>query len=202
MRLIVATANLDKVREIRQIIKDLPIKVISLKDIPEKMEIREGKKSFSLNAGKKALTISKKYPADVVIGEDSGLEVDILHGQPGVCSARFAGKNATSAQNIKKLLSLLSGVPQKSKRSARFITFIAIAHNKKLLRYCTGSIRGRITNETRGTRGFGYDPVFYVPRHQKTFGQLPAAIKNRISHRARALRSLKHFLRKFMQHDE
>lgn len=198
MRLIVATANLDKLREIRQIVKGLPLRVISLRDIPEKISIREGKKSFFLNARKKALAISRLYPNDLIIGEDSGLEVDALNGRPGVCSARFAGKNASSAENMDKLLALLSSVPA-HKRRAQFITVIAAAHNKRVLRFFTGVIRGLISSSKQGSEGFGYDPVFYVPYYRKTFGQLSVLKKNKISHRARALRAFKRFLRQFIQ---
>jgi len=195
MRLIVATANLDKFREIVQIIKDLPFTVHSLKDIPEKVIIREGKKSLSENAKKKALAVSRFYPEDLVIGEDSGLEVGILRGKPGVCSARFAGRNATSDMNNEKLLFLLRKIPQRQ-RNAQFVTVIALAHKKKVLKYFIGVIRGRITDRKAGTKGFGYDPVFFVPGYGKTFGQIPATTKNKISHRARAFRRCGVFLKK------
>lgn len=197
MKLFVATANPHKFREIRQILRSLPLALRSLRDLGKKVSVQEGKKSFHDNAARKALSISRRYPDVWVAGEDSGLEVDALQGRPGVLSARFAGKDADYKANNRKLLDLLKGKKRKD-RTAQFITMAALAHQGKIVKFFEGTVRGIIAEEEKGARGFGYDPVFFIPRMGKTFAELSAAQKNRMSHRARAFRKLEKFLKSYI----
>jgi XTP/dITP diphosphohydrolase len=127
----------------------------------------------------------------LIIADDSGLEVEALSGAPGIYSTRYAGKNATDEQNVKKLLSELAGADAKTRqRTARFRCVIALARAGKLLDTFNGAVEGTIADSPRGSRGFGYDPIFVPNGFEQTFAELPAEVKNRISHRAKAIRAL------------
>ena len=126
----------------------------------------------------------------MALADDSGLEVEVLGGRPGVYSARFAGKNAAYEANNRKLLRLLKGLP-KPKSKARFVCVIAIADKNKLVGLVRGECVGRITFEPKGKNGFGYDPIFFSPKHSRTFAQLSSKEKNSVSHRGRALKKAK-----------
>lgn len=186
--LVVATHNPDKLKEIQDILHPLPFKMISSGALGLSPPVEDGL-TLQENAYIKARITSEQtgLPA---IADDTGLMVDALGGMPGVFSSRFAGPNATYAENRKKLLDLLSGTPQ---RNARFITCIALWIPGQPPRLFTGKVEGWITREERGSGGFGYDPIFLYPPLGATFGELPIWVKNRISHRARALQALLDF---------
>lgn len=189
--LIVATKNAGKLREIRALLSGLSIKVTSLADYPSAPEIVEDGATFAANAAKKALTVSR-YTGKLVMGEDSGLEVASLDNAPGVYSARFSGPQATDHTNNLKLLRALRGVPL-DQRQARYRCCVAIAEGDTLIQTVSGRCSGLIGLRPRGTHGFGYDPLFLLPRYQQTFGELDPAVKSRLSHRARALKKLRAF---------
>jgi XTP/dITP diphosphohydrolase len=191
--LLVATKNQGKLREIRELLADMDIRVTSLKDYEGMPTIVEDGKTFEDNALKKALTIARRTH-QLVLGEDSGIEVAALGNQPGVYSARFAGDQATDQDNNAKLLKMLQGVPL-AQRQARYRCFAALAKGDKVLGVVNGICDGVITEDYRGTNGFGYDPLFLIPQYQKTFGELDPSIKAQISHRARALVQVKQLLR-------
>jgi XTP/dITP diphosphohydrolase len=193
MQLIVATRNADKTRELQQILGS-EFTVRDLHAYPEILEIAETGTSFEENAKLKALAVSRKLPG-LVIADDSGLEVDALGGAPGIYSARYAGTNATNKERIDKLLDELARVaPTKQQRGARFRCVLALARNGELLGIFEGIVDGQIVDRPRGSRGFGYDPIFVPNGFQQTFGQLEPAEKNQLSHRARALEKLGAFL--------
>lgn len=194
MELLVATRNKKKLAEIRDLLKDLPLKITSLDDYRTLPKTEEDGATFEQNAIKKAATIAL-YTRKLTLGEDSGLEVATLHNQPGVYSSRFSGPKATDKKNNLKLLRILKGVPLK-KRKARYRCAVALADSKKLIYVGSGSCGGTIGFKSRGNLGFGYDPLFTPNGFDKPFGQLDPAIKRKISHRARALSKLLPLLRK------
>jgi len=188
-RLLLATRNAHKAREIQEILGP-EFELRDLTAYPEISGIVESGKSFEENAKLKAIAVSKKLPG-LVIGDDSGLEAEALGGAPGIYSARYAGKNATDKQNVEKLLSELAQAGAKTRqRHARFRCVIALAHAGKLLDTFNGAVEGRIVDRARGSHGFGYDPIFVPNGFEQTFAELPAEVKNRISHRAKAIRAL------------
>ena len=192
MRLAVATRNKGKVEEIREILSDLPIEVYWLEDFPDAPQIEEDGDTFEENASKKASIIAR-YLGMPTIADDSGLSVEALNGEPGVRSARFAGEGASDADRNAKLLSMLQGVPH-VERKAKFICVLVLAFPDGREVSFRGECEGYITDPPRGEHGFGYDPVFLVPEYGRTFAELGPKVKNRISHRAKALRKLKEFL--------
>ncbi|AKL97527.1 XTP/dITP diphosphatase [Endomicrobium proavitum] len=187
--IIIATGNKHKVEEISAILKDLNIKVIPMSELqsfPKTVEDGDTLKTNAEKKAKEAAAFFKKW----VIADDTGLEVDYLNGAPSVYSARYAGENCSYDDNNKKLLAALSDVPQE-KRTAKFKCVIAVASPEGKTYFAEGEIFGIITNALSGTNGFGYDPVFFVPAQNKTFAELSADIKNKISHRAQALQKAK-----------
>ncbi len=194
--LIVATGNPGKLREIRALLEDLPLRITGLEDHPGLPPIVEDGTTFRRNACKKASTVAR-VTGGLVLGEDSGLEVAALDGAPGVYSARFSGPRATDESNNRKLLRSLRGVPWE-RREARYRCVAALAEGERIVAVVSGSCRGRIALRRKGRHGFGYDPLFWVPRYGRTFGELDPAVKDRISHRARALRRLKAALREHL----
>ncbi len=199
MELIVATKNQGKLREIRDLLRDLDIKVTSLADYPEAPEIIEDGKSFKQNALKKAETIAR-YTGKLTLGEDSGLEVKALNNAPGIYSARFSGPVATDEENNIKLLDSLKDVPMEE-RQARYRCVAAIVSPKgEIVGILSGMCSGFIALHPRGENGFGYDPLFYIPRYKKTFGELDPSIKAKISHRARAFKKVKRCLEEYLRH--
>ena len=195
IELVVATRNTHKTREIQQILGP-DFRVRDLGAHPEVTEIVESGISFEENAKLKALTASKQLPA-LVIADDSGLEVDALDGAPGIYSARYAGTNATDTDKIDKLLRELVRVrATEDGRRARFRCVVAVARNGNLLGTFEGIVEGRIADNVRGVLGFGYDPIFVPDGFEQTFGELPAEVKNAISHRAKAVHALADRLRR------
>jgi XTP/dITP diphosphohydrolase len=193
-RLLVATLNEGKLAELREILADLPFVLCSLKDFPEVVPIEETGNTFVENASLKASGYAMQTHL-LTIADDSGLEVKALKGAPGVFSARYAGEHASDAERTEKLLENLSGVNE-SNRSARFVSAIAVADSSgSILEVSVGICDGQIAMAPRGTHGFGYDPIFLPNGYQVTFSELQPEVKNTISHRARALSSLRNFLR-------
>ena len=194
IEIVVATRNRHKTREIQHILGS-EFKVSDLGAHPEVPEIRESGTSFEGNAKLKALAASRQLPA-LVIADDSGLEVDALGGAPGIYSARYAGANATDSDKIDKLLRALVRVRATGdERRARFRCVVALAGTGSLLETFEGIVEGRIADEAQGDSGFGYDPIFIPEGFDQTFGELPTEVKNRISHRAKAIRALADRLR-------
>lgn len=197
LKIVLATKNKGKIEEIKYIFKESGIKeaveIHPLSDYPDIPEISEDGTTFAENAEKKAVTVARATGL-TAIADDSGLEVDALNSAPGIYSARFAGEGSTDSENIRKLLRLLEGIPDK-KRGAGFVCVIAIADPDGNVELMEGKCRGVIGMEERGTSGFGYDPVFIVPGYGKTFAELGEEIKNKISHRAIALGKLKTYLK-------
>lgn len=196
--LVMATRNPGKIRELREILRDLGITLLSLADFPELPEILEEGATFAENAACKAKAVAHLtgLPA---LADDSGLEVAALGGRPGVWSARYAQDRTTPADpgdedNYRKLLDELQGVPWEQ-RQARFVCEMALALPDGRLYLAHGECGGRIALKPRGKRGFGYDPVFWVPVYGRTMAELGPRVKNRISHRAQALQTLKELLR-------
>lgn len=185
MEVVIATRNHDKFDEIKALFKGLSLKVVSLNNFKGLPEVKENGLTFESNAKKKAIQVSRSLKR-LVVADDSGLEVKALGNKPGVYSARFAGKAATYASNNKKLLGLLRGVPA-GKRRALFRCVIAIADKGRIVGVAEGRSKGRIGFKACGKAGFGYDPVFIPRGYKKTFAQLGAKKKNKISHRSRAL---------------
>jgi XTP/dITP diphosphohydrolase len=195
-QLLIATRNKGKVRELRDLLLPMGIAVLSLEDIPGAPDIVEDGQTFRANAAKKAVVLAQ-FTQGPVMGEDSGLEVDALDGRPGVYSARYSGANATDEKNNDKMLLDLSGVPF-DRRTARYRSAIAFADKNALIDVVEGSCEGVITEERRGTNGFGYDPLFYIPQYQKTFGELPLSVKQTLSHRAQAFRLFLKVLERYL----
>jgi XTP/dITP diphosphohydrolase len=189
MDLLLATRNTHKTREIQQILgPDFAVSDLCVH--PEIPEIHENGKSFEENATLKAVGVSKHLPG-LVVADDSGLEVDALGGAPGIFSARYVDQNASDKQNIDKLLGELARAGATgSNRSARFRCVIAFARNDELLGTVEGTVDGTIAEQARGWHGFGYDPIFVPHGFERTFAELPAEVKNTISHRAKAIRAL------------
>lgn len=185
-RLLIATNNAGKTAEIKAILGDFYDEVVSLKDAGILLEVEEDGESFEENAIKKAREAAAVAGCDV-LADDSGLCVDALAGAPGIYSARYAGENATDAQNNEKLLAALNGMQD---RTARFVCVVALVSGGNVAT-ARGEIEGVIAAEPSGSGGFGYDPLFYVPDMGQTFAQIPSDIKNTLSHRARALGALK-----------
>jgi len=185
-KLIIATKNKGKVREIKHVLKPLRLKIISLLDLPKLHDLRETGKTFEENAIRKAKIIAKKTK-ELVLADDSGLEVKALKGKPGIRSARYAGPNPTTSKLCGKLLKKMKS---EKDRRARFICVIAIAGPKKV-RTIRGVCKGKVIFKMKGKHGFGYDPVFVPDGYKKTFAQMPLKLKNRISHRGKALKKAK-----------
>jgi XTP/dITP diphosphohydrolase len=181
MKFIAATNNKGKLRELEYLLSKLGCELLSLEKADFSGEIEENGKTFEENALIKAETVMKSTGL-AAIADDSGIEVDALGGAPGIHSARFAGPG----MHVVKLLDVLRDVPE-GKRGARFVSAIACAFPDGDRIVVRGECKGEILFEARGTGGFGYDPVFYVPEYGQTFAEMPAELKNRISHRAHAL---------------
>ncbi len=187
MRLILATANRDKGKEIDSILNGaLNLDLVTLSDFPDVQLPPETGLTYQENAILKATVVAKSFK-EWALGDDSGLEIDALNGAPGLYSARFAGENVSYADNRKKVLDLMENVPD-TKRQARFICTIAIANpNGEVEGIVEGVCEGKIARVESGGNGFGYDPLFYLLELGKTFAELTHAQKNKVSHRGVAL---------------
>ena len=195
MEFVVATQNRGKVREIRKALSGLGLKILALGDFSGLPKMEEDGRSFAENALKKARFYSRLL-GRLTIADDSGLEVAVLDGAPGIYSARYAGERASDRANIQKLLGEMEGVPA-SRRGAKFRCSVAVVAPGGKETVVEGECSGRIGFREVGKRGFGYDPVFILPRSGKTMAQLHLEEKNRISHRGKALRKLRRIIGKF-----
>jgi len=191
--IVLATRNRHKGAELASLLGDAGVAIRTLDDFPAAPDVEEDGATCEANAIKKATEIARATGLTAV-ADDTGLEVDALGGRPGVYAARYAGEQATYEDNCRKLLQELDGVPL-SKRTARFLTVAAIASPSGEVRTTKGILEGLITEECRGDRGFGYDPVFLVPALGKTLAELTPEEKNRISHRAMAFTKMREILK-------
>lgn len=195
--LLVATKNKKKLEEIKDILKYLDLKITSLADYEKSPRIIENGKTFQENAVKKAVKTAR-FTKKFTIGEDSGLCVEALGGRPGIYSSRFSGKNKSDSLNNLKVLKLLQGLSL-NKRKAYYACAVALADKDGLIAVVEGKCRGLIGFELKGSRGFGYDPLFIIPKYKKTFAQLGEGIKHKISHRYRALKKAKINIEKYIE---
>ncbi len=188
-KLIFATGNQDKMKEIRMILGDLDYEILSMKEAGISADIVEDGKTFEENAEIKARAISK-LTGCLVLADDSGLEVDYMDKQPGIMSARWMGEDTSYAVKNAKIMENLKGVPDEQ-RTARFVCAIAAAFPDGRVITRRGTIEGMIGYEERGENGFGYDPIFFLPEYGKTTAELSPEEKNKISHRGKALELIK-----------
>jgi len=193
MKILLVTRNRHKAREFAELLGP-QFQVADLTDERHLPEIVETGSTFEENAAIKALTASRAHPNEIVIADDSGLEVDALGGGRSIKKKRFAGERASDRDNMEKLFRELERLHPPPARSARFRCVIAIARGGKVLETVIGEVRGLIADSPRGENGFGYDPVFVAAGFTETFAELPTEVKNRISHRARAVERLREFL--------
>lgn len=193
LEIVLATRNEGKIREIKRALSEPNIRILTNKYFSGFRAVEEDRDSFRENAIKKALVIAQ-FTGKIALADDSGLEVDALGGEPGVHSAYFAGRNASDSENNEKLLRLMKDIPV-ALRTATFKCVIAIATPAGDIEEVQGICRGFIGLKPEGENGFGYDPLFIVPKYKKTFAQFPVKIKNRISHRGKALEKAKQMIK-------
>lgn len=191
-KFVLATRNQDKIQEIRRLLNDLDLEVVTLDSFPTAPEVVEDGDTLEANALKKARVIHD-FTGLTAVSDDTGLEVTYLGGAPGVYSSRYAGESATYADNVNKLLEELKEVPFEQ-RKARFRTVVAVV-GQGIERILEGTVDGYIVDTRAGTGGFGYDPIFYVPKYKRTFAEMDLALKNKVSHRAKAFEALLTWLR-------
>lgn len=194
MEIVAATKNIGKINEIRKALEKIDVKVLSMDELGLEIDVDEDGKTYSENAIKKAVEVAKKS-GKFSLADDSGLEIDALNGRPGINSSRFAGINADDRERNLKILEMMKDVPN-GKRGARFRCVMAIATPEGKTFTCEGVCEGGIAEGIRGDKGFGYDPIFIILEYGKTFGELGPEIKNKISHRAKALEKAKKILMK------
>ncbi len=197
MQIVLATHNKDKIREIKNLLEDLPVEIKTYEDFPEMPDIDETGTTFKENAILKSNSINE-YTGLPALADDSGLEVEALDGRPGVYSSRYAGPGCTYDDNNKKLLQELEGVSTE-RRKASFRTVIAISWDKDNVETVEGRADGIITTSNQGVSGFGYDPVFYYPQAGKTFAEMTLEEKNKVSHRGLALLKAKELIKKHLE---
>jgi len=195
-RLVIATRNKKKLYELKRYLEGVKMSVRSLQDFPRAPRIVEDGDTFKKNAVKKALVVSR-FVSGLALADDSGLAVKVLGGRPGVRSSRFAGPKKSDKENTDKLLRLLKKIPLK-KRQAKFVCAVAIADNGRLVKIIEESCQGLVAFSAKGGYGFGYDPVFLIPKYEKTFGELGLKVKDRMSHRSKALKKSREFLRRYI----
>ncbi|MCD7745546.1 MAG: RdgB/HAM1 family non-canonical purine NTP pyrophosphatase [Lachnospiraceae bacterium] len=193
-RIIFATGNEDKLREIRMILEDTDVEIVSMREAGIDADIVEDGATFEENAAIKAKAVMERS-GEMVLADDSGLEIDFLDRAPGVYSARFMGTDTSYEIKNNAILETLSGVPDE-KRSARFVCAIVCALPDGRLFTCRETMEGRIGYEIRGGNGFGYDPIFYLPECGCYSAELAPEKKNELSHRGKALRSMRDLLRR------
>lgn len=192
-RIIFATGNEGKMREIREILKDLDVEVLSMKEAGIQADIVEDGTTFEENAVIKATAVCRAS-GEIALADDSGLVIDYLGGEPGVYSARYMGEDTSYHIKNANLIQRLAGVPDEQ-RTARFACAIAAAFPDGEVKTVYGTMEGRIGYEEAGENGFGYDPIFYLPEYGCTSAQLSMEEKNKISHRGKALRAIKEELK-------
>lgn len=195
-KLVVATKNKGKIAEIKEVLQYMPFEVLSMGDIGITIDVVEDGKTFEENSLKKAIEICK-VSNTIVIADDSGIEVDYLDGAPGIYSARFGGPEATDEDRNAKLLDMLKGVPHE-KRTARYVCAIAVAFPDGRAFVVRDTCEGYVDTESKGNNGFGYDPIFYIPEFGKSMAEISMDIKNKISHRAKALNKMAVKMKEFI----
>jgi len=193
-KLLLATNNRGKARELKELLRELPFELVLPGELGITAEVEETGGSLEENAALKATVLARESRL-LALADDSGLEVDALGGEPGPLSARYAGEGASDKDRVEYLLAKLKGVPRE-KRTARFRCVIAIATPEGKVELCYGECQGLITFGPRGEKGFGYDPVFYFPELDKTMAELPLDVKNKVSHRGVAAREAVKYLRR------
>ncbi len=198
-QLVLATNNQDKVQEFKALL-GLKIELVTLDQFPQVGTITEDEHTLEGNALKKARVVfqSTRIPA---LADDSGLEVHYLYGEPGVYSSRYAGENATYADNRKKLLENLRGVPPR-RRGARFRCVLAFVAPNNIEQLAEGACTGVIVEDPRGDHGFGYDPIFVPAGYDRTFAEMEENLKDKLSHRAKAFENMRPILRRFFDEAE
>ena len=198
-KLVLATHNVHKQKEMNTLLEHMGIRIIGLDQYPQISDIEESGTTLIENSFIKARTVHELTGLPS-LADDTGLEVDALSGAPGVFSARYAGNDATFNDNVNKLLKELEGVPNE-KRTARFRTVMSFVDQSREL-YTEGIVEGLITLEQRGSDGFGYDPIFLPRSHKLTFSEMDLAVKNKISHRGKALMKMKQLLQPYFEKGE
>lgn len=196
-RIVFATGNQNKMREIRMILADLGVEIYSMKELGVDIDIEENGKTFEENAEIKARAVAQILPDDIILADDSGLEIDYLGKAPGVYSARFAGEDTPYDVKNRLLLDKLNGVPEEQ-RTARFVCVIAATFPDGEVETVRGTMEGIIGHEIEGENGFGYDPIFVIPECGCTTAQLDPVKKNELSHRGKALRAMRKVLEEKM----
>jgi XTP/dITP diphosphohydrolase len=199
MRIVLATNNRDKIKEIKGIFSGLLVEVLTLEDFPGFPNVEETGKTLEENAILKAETIFR-FTHLPSLADDSGLEVEVINGAPGVLSSRFAGEHCSYQDNNRRLLSLMEDIPPE-RRGAKFVCVVAIAKEVDNIVTVKGEVNGIITTEEKGENGFGYDPIFFLPQLNRTFAQLTLEEKNKISHRAQAFTKAKDLILKGFLND-
>lgn len=191
-KIIFATGNEGKMKEIRMILSDLGYEICSMKEVGLDMEIEENGTTFEENAIIKAKAISERT-GEIVLADDSGLEVDYLNGEPGIYSARFLGEDTPYDVKNRYIIDQLADA-KGDERSARFVCAIACVFPNGDVKTTRGTIEGLIGYEQKGSNGFGYDPIFYIPEYDCTTAELSSEVKNEISHRGKALEAMKEII--------
>ena len=199
-RMIFATGNENKMKEIREILGALPLEILSMKEAGVSADIVEDGKTFEENALIKARAICK-LAGEMVLADDSGLEIDYLNKEPGIYSARYMGEDTSYHIKNKSLIDRLEGVPDE-KRTARFVCAIAAVFPDGTTSVVRETIEGQIGHEIVGANGFGYDPIFYVPEFGCTTAEMTPEQKNKLSHRGKALRAIKILLEEKLNEEE
>jgi XTP/dITP diphosphohydrolase len=198
--LVLATRNRHKGNELASLLADLPVRIRTMDEFPDVPDVVEDGDTCEANAIKKARAVSDATGL-MAVADDTGLEVDALDGRPGVYAARYAGPQATYEDNCRKLLGEMAGVPL-DRRTARFVTVAAVALPSQTVEVMTGRLEGLISERPTGARGFGYDPVFYVPELGRTLAELSSEEKNCISHRAKAFAQVRDLLQNRMRTEQ
>lgn len=198
-RIIFATGNQDKVRELNMILQDAGIPIVSMKDAGIAADIAENGKTFRENALIKAKAVAEAS-GEIALADDSGLVIDALNGEPGIYSARFMGRDTSYSIKNKALIDRMKDVPDE-KRTARFVCDVAVVFPDGRTFVEEGIMEGRIAHRAAGENGFGYDPVFYLPEYGCTSAQLPPEKKNEISHRGKALKAMRQVLARELNKD-
>ncbi|OGX04272.1 MAG: non-canonical purine NTP pyrophosphatase, RdgB/HAM1 family [Omnitrophica bacterium RIFCSPLOWO2_12_FULL_50_11] len=196
-RLLMASTNQKKLKELQDLLADVPFELLSLRDFPGVKDVVEDRNTFLENARKKALSFARQTGC-LTLADDSGLTVDCLDGAPGVYSARYAGPEKNDLRNCEKLLKALEGVPN-GKRGAAFQCAIALASPEQVFATVEEDVRGRVAHQMKGRGGFGYDPLFFYPEFGKTFAEIPSSQKHLVSHRGKALRKVKEILKGYLE---
>lgn len=194
-RIIFATGNQNKMKEIKMILSDLGMEILSMKEAGIDVDVEENGTTFEENALIKARAIAERLPSDIILADDSGLEIDYLNKEPGIYSARYAGKDTSYDIKNQMLIDRLDGVPDE-KRTARFVCAIAAVFPDGTEEVVCEAMEGRIGYKIAGANGFGYDPIFYLPEFGMTSAEITPEQKNEVSHRGKALRSMRKVMEK------